>query len=148
MAEEPVVRIRCTAPEDAARCRAILAGAGLSLEESLTFLVVREADPDRVNDLLVAGGAHGRAVAREQVGRLLAWLLDHGADLAGRGPTLLMLVKRALSEAGLSDRYAPRPEPELLTAAAALHEELLATAGGFIPWEAFTAAFCTPRARP
>jgi len=148
MAEEPVVRIRCPAPEDAARCRAILAGAGFSPEESLTFLVVRRADPDRVNDLLVGGGAQGRAVAREQVGRLVAWLLDHGAELAGRGPTLSQLVKRALAEAGLSDRYAPRDEPALLASAAALHEQLLASAGGFVSWEAYTGAFCAPRGGP
>lgn len=145
MAQEPVVRIRCPSPEDAARCRAVLAGAGLSPEESLAFLVVRGDDPDRVNDLLVRGGALGRTVAREQVGRLLAWLLDHGHELAGRGPTLAQLVRRAVAESGLAERYLPRDEAALLAAAAALHEQLLATAGGFVPWERFTAAFCAPR---
>lgn len=146
MAEEPLVRIRSPDAGDAARCRAILAGGGLVAEESLTFLVVRDADPDRVNELLVAGGARGRAVAREQVGRTIAWLLDHGAELAARGPTLQQLVKRALAETGLAARYAPRGEAELVAGAAALHEQLLATAGGFVSWEAYVGAFCAPRA--
>ncbi len=146
MAEEPLVRIRCPDAADATRCRAALSAAGLAAEESLTFLVVRDADPDRVNELLVAGGARGRAVAREQVGRTIAWLIDHGADLAGRGPTLQQLVKRALSETGLASRYAPRGEEALLAGAAALHEQLLATAGGFVSWGAYTRAFCAPRA--
>jgi len=148
MAEEPQVRIRCPTPEDATHCRALLAGAGLEVEESLTFLVARAADPDRVNEVLVAGGARGRTVAREQVGRMIGWLLDHGAELTGRGPTLQQLVKRALSEAGLGTRYAPRDEAALLAAAAALHERLLATTGGFVSWEAYTAAFWTPRPGP
>lgn len=148
MAEEPQVRIRCPTPEDMVRCRALLAAAGHEAEESLTYLVVRAADPDRVNELLVAGGARGRAVAREQVGRMIGWLLDHGADLPGRGPTLQQLVKRALAETGLGARYAPRDEAALLSAAAALHERLLATAGGFVSWEAFAAAFCAPRPGP
>lgn len=148
MPDEPVVRIRCPSPEDAARCRALLVAAGLAPEESLAFLVVRAADPDRVNGLLVAGGAHGRTVAREQVGRAIAWLLDHGRELSGRGPTLRELARRAITETGLSSRYVPREEPALLSAAAALHEQLLATAGGFVPWEQYAAAFFAERAEP
>jgi len=142
---EPVVRIRCPSPEDVVRVRAILQAAGLAAEEQLTWLAVRDADPDAVNDLLVAGGAAGRAVAREQVGKLLGYLIDRQGDLSGRGPNLHQLVKRAIGEAGLGSRYAPRPEPELLSAAAALHERLLASGGGFVSWELFVAGFCAPR---
>jgi hypothetical protein len=145
MPVEPLVRIRCPSAEDAARCRAILSAAGLAPEESLSWLVVRDASPDAVNDLLVSGGAQGRSVAREQVGKLLGYLLDRQGDLAGRGPNLAQIVRRALSETGLSGRYAPRAEPELLSAAAELHEYLLASAGGFVPWERFVGAFCVPR---
>jgi hypothetical protein len=145
MPVEPVVRIRCPSPEDASRCRAILTAAGLAPEDSLSWLVVREASPDAVNDLLVAGGALGRTVAREQLGKLLGYLVDRQGDLAGRGPNLAQIVRRALAEAGLAARYAPRGEPELLAAAAGLHEHLLATAGGFVPWERFVRDFCAPR---
>jgi hypothetical protein len=141
---EPVVRVRSPSPEDRERCLAVLRGAGLEPGDSLGWLVVREASPDAVNDLLVAGGTLGRAVAREQVGRLLAYLLDH-PDLAGRGASLLQLVRRALSEAGLQARWAPRPEAELLAAGAALREHLLATGGAFVPWERFVADWCLAR---
>lgn len=147
MPDEPVVRIRTPSPEDAARCRAILSAAGLAPEESLSWLVVRDASPDAVNDLLVAGGALGRTVAREQVGKLLGYLLDRQGDLAGRGPNLAQIVRRTLAETGLAARYAPRGEAELLAAAAGLHEHLLATAGGFVPWERFVREFCAPASR-
>jgi len=142
---EPVVRVRCPSPEDRLRCGALLEAAGLEPGDSLDWLVVREASPDAVNDLLVAGGALGRAVAREQVGKLLAWLLDHPGDLVGREASLAMIVKKALAEAGLSARWAPRPEAELLLAAAALHEHLMASGGGFVPWERFVRELCVPR---
>jgi len=145
---EPVVRIRCPSPEDAAGARALLGAAGLAAEEQLTWLAVRDADPDAVNEVLVAGGALGRAVAREQVGRLLGYLVDRQGDLAGRGPNLHQIVSRGLAEAGLSARYRPRPEPELLHAAAALHEQLVAGGGGFVAWERFVTAFCAPREAP
>jgi hypothetical protein len=145
MPTEPLVRVRCPTPEDGARCRALLSAAGLSPEESLTWLVVRDASPDAVNDVLVAGGALGRAVAREQVGKLIGYLIDRQGDLAGRGPNLAQIVRRALAETGLADRYAPRDEAALLAAAGALHEHLLATAGGFVSWERFVADFCLLR---
>jgi hypothetical protein len=142
---EPVVRIRCPSPEDAARARTLLGSAGLAAEEQLTWLAVRDADPDAVNEVLVAGGAAGRAVAREQVGKLLGYLIDRQGDLAGRGTNLHQLVSRGLAEAGLGARYRPRPEPELLAAAAALHEQLLAGGGAFVSWERYVAAFCLSR---
>lgn len=145
MLPEPVVRIRCPTPEDAARCRAILAAAGMAPEDSLTFLAVRDQSPDAVNDLLVAGGALGRAVAREQVGKLIGYLIDRQGDLAGRGANLSQLVRRALAESGLSGRYAPRGEEALLSAAVALHRYLVESAGGFVPWERFARDFCVPR---
>lgn len=142
---EPLVRIRCPTPEDAARCRALLERAGLAVEEQLQWLAVRDAAPDRVNDLLVEGGALGRTVAREQVGRLVAFLLDHQGDLDRRGPQLAQIVQRGLSEAGLGARYRPRDEASLRAAAAAELERLLAEGGGRVPWERFAAAFCAPR---
>jgi hypothetical protein len=144
-APEPVVRIRCPSPEDAARCRRALSQAGLAAEESLQWLVVRGADPDAVNEALVAGGALGRTVAREHVGKLVGYLIDRQGDLSGRGANLIQLVRRALAETGLADRYAPRDEPALLAAAAALHEHLMATAGGFVSWERFVGDLCVPR---
>jgi hypothetical protein len=145
MLQEPMVRIRCPSPEDAARCRAALAAAGLAPEESLTWLLVRDASPDAVNEILVAGGALGRAVAREQVGKLLGYLIDRQGDLEGRGPNLLQLVRRALLETGLADRYAPRDEAALLQAAAEIHRTLVATAGGFVSWDRFVRDLCVPR---
>lgn len=145
MPNEPVVRIRTPTPEDAARCRAALASAGLAAEESLTWLLVRDGSPDAVNEILVAGGALGRTVGREQVGKLVGFLIDHGADLGTKGPQLGQLVRRTLSDTGLSGRYAPRPEPALVEAARALHERLMATAGGFVSWDEFVAGFCEVR---
>jgi len=142
---EPVVRIRAPSPEDAARCKALLELAGLAPEEQLGWLAVRDADPDRVNDLLVEGGALGRTTAREQVGRLVAYLLDHQGDLPHRGHQIRQIVQRALGEAGLAARHQPRDERALCEAAAAELERLLAEGGAKLSWERFVAAFCAPR---
>ena len=142
--QEPVVRIRCPSPEDEARARTALEGARLKPEASLTWLVVRNADPDAVNEALVAGGAVGRVVAREQMGKLLGWLLDRQGDLAGRETNLRHQVARLLSEAGLAGRYAPRTEAELMAAARGTYEYLVASGAGFVSWERFVALFCRP----
>jgi len=140
----PVVRIRCPTPEDEARCRAILERAGAAPERQLTWLVVRDADPDAVNELLVAGGAAGRVVVREGIGKLIGFLIDHEGRMAGREASLASTIARMLSAGGLDRRFAPRPERELGLAAAELHEYLTATAGGFVPWERFLELFCRP----
>jgi hypothetical protein len=140
---EPTVRIRCP-QADAARCRSLLAAAGLSGEGWPGGLAVREAEPDAVNEILVRGGAQGRAVAREQVGRLVGFVLDRQGELSARGPALRQIVRRALAEAGLESRYRPRGEPALCAAAGALLEHLLATGGGFVPWDRFVEEFCEP----
>lgn len=142
---EPVVRIRCPGPEDEARCRALLEKAGLAPEAQLTWLAVRDADPDRVNDLLVEGGAAGRVVAREQIGKLVGFVIDHGPAVAVRAGALRANVARVLSAAGLQERWEPRPEGEVAAAGAALHEYLMETRGGFVSWERFTGGFCYPR---
>ncbi len=139
---EPVVRVRCPTPEDEERCRAILARGGLALERQLTSLVVRDADPDLVNHALVEGGALGRTVVREQIGKLVGFVLDHGGRLAGSEASLSRTVARALASAGLERRLAPRPERELAASAAELHEYLMATSGGFVSWERFRTLFC------
>jgi len=139
---EPVVRIRCPSPEDEARCRAVLQRAGLVPETQLTWLAVRDADPDRVNDLLVEGGAAGRVAAREQVGKLIGFVIDHGPALDARAGSLRATVTRILSTAGLTARWSPRPEEEMGGAGAALHEYLMETRGGFVSWERFTGLFC------
>lgn len=145
---EPLVRIRCPSPEDAALVRALLAAAGFAAEEQLTWLVVRSADPDAVNDLLVAGGALGRTVARVQVAKLVGYLIDRQGDLAGRGANLRQLVQRTVTDAGLSARYAPRDEGALLLAGAATYERLMATGAGRVPWERFVAEYCVTRPGP
>ena len=139
---EPVVRIRCPSPEDEARCRTVLQKAGLVPETQLTWLAVRDADPDRVNDLLVEGGAAGRVAAREQVGKLIGFVIDHGPSLDARAGSLRATVTRILSTAGLTARWSPRPEEEMGGAGAALHEYLMETRGGFVSWERFTGLFC------
>ena len=144
---ESVVRIRCASPADAERCRALLSGAGLAPEDSLTWLVVRQANPDAVNALLVEGGALGRVVVREQIGKLVGWLIDRQGDLAGRSRNVKSLVERVVADAGLKDRYAPREEAILLAEAAALHEQLMATGAAMVTWDAFVARFLEPRAR-
>jgi hypothetical protein len=141
---EPVVRLRCPDAPDEERCRAILERSGLRLERQLTWLVVRDADPDRVNELLVAGGAIGRVAAREQVGKLLGFVLDHGGRLAGREASLRSNVARVIATSGLERRWTPRPDPELVVAAARLHEWLMASGAGFVSWERFLELFCRP----
>jgi hypothetical protein len=139
---EPLVRIHSPSPEDEVRCRAVLEKAGLAPEAHLTWIAVREEDPDRVNDLLVDGGALGRVVVREQIGKLVGFVIDHGPALDERAGSLRANVTRVLSSAGLSSRWAPRPEGEMGAAGAALHEYLMATRGGFVSWERFTRLFC------
>ncbi len=139
--KEPVVRIRC-GPEEEARCRAALSRAGLEAERSLSWLVVRDASPDLVNEALAAGGADARTAVRIRIGQLLGWLLDRGGKLEGRGVNLTALVSRVLEEGGLAARYRPRPEPALLAAARDAYEHLLATGAGFYPWDRFVEAFC------
>jgi hypothetical protein len=141
---EPVVRVRSPSPEDEVRCRALLEKAGLAPESQLTWLAVRDADPDRVNDLLVEGGAVGRVAAREQIGKLIGFVIDHGPGLEARAGSLRSNVARVLSTAGLGARWAPRPEEEMGQAGAALHEYLMETRGGFVSWERFTVLFCRP----
>jgi hypothetical protein len=138
---EPVVRIRC-APEQEGRCLAALARAGFEGERSLTWIVVRNAAPDAVNEALVAGGAGVRVAGRERLGQLIGWLLDRAGRLEGRGVNVETLVKRVLEDAGLTARYAPRPIPALLAAAAAEHERLLATGAARLDWDAFVERFC------
>jgi hypothetical protein len=145
---EPIVRIRCPAPEDEVRCRALLEKAGLAPKSQLTWLVVRDADPDRVNDLLVQGGAVGRVVAREQIGKLIGFVIDHGPALDARAGSLRATVARVLTTAGLAARWGPRPEGEMGAAGAALHEHLMETRGGFVSWERFTGLFCRPAGSP
>jgi hypothetical protein len=138
------VRIRC-APEEEARCRAALERAGFAAERSLTWLVVRDADPDAVNEALAAGGARPRVVVRERIGRLVGWLLDHGPDLRGRGATLRALVARVLDDGGLAARWAPAEEAALLEGGGTLHEHLVATGAGFVPWGRFVELLCVGR---
>jgi hypothetical protein len=139
---EPLVRIRFPSPEDEARCRAVLGKAGLAPEAQLTWLAVRDEDPDRVNDLLVEGGALGRVVVREQIGKLIGFVIDHGPRLDDRAGSLLANVTRVLTSGGLSSRWSPRPESEMGAAGSALHEYLMATRGGFVSWGQFTGLFC------
>jgi len=142
--KEAVVRIRC-APEEEAACRAALSRAGLEAERSLTWLVVRDASPDAVNEALVVGGAIPRAAVRARIGQLLGWLLDREGKIEGRGVNLTALVSRVLDEGGLAATYRPRPELALLAAAAAAYEHLMATGAGFLPWDRFVAEFCEER---
>jgi hypothetical protein len=144
---EPVVRIRCE-PEDEGRCRAALGRAGFEAERSLSWLVVRDASPDAVNEALVSGGARPRAAVRARIGQLLGWLLDKEGRLEGRGVNVAALVSRVLEEGGLAARYRPRPEADLLAAAAALHEHLVATGASFVSWDRFVADFCEARGGP
>ena len=140
---EPVVRIRCT-PEEEARARAALARAGFAAERSLTWLVVRDADPDAVNEALAAGGADPRVAVRVRVGQLVGWLLDRQGRIDGRGANVQALVSRVLEEGGLTARHRPKPAPALLAGAAALYEDLMATGAGPVSWERFLALFCDP----
>jgi hypothetical protein len=142
---EPVVRIRCAGPDDEARCRRALAAAGLAPEASLSWLVVRAAHPDQVNVLLVSAGAHGRVVVRERLGQLVGWLLDREGRLAGRERNVRSLVERVIADGGLSARYAPKDDPALLAAAAALYDRLVAETAPFVSWDEFVDAFCVAR---
>ncbi|HET7754945.1 MAG TPA: hypothetical protein VFK85_13635 [Anaeromyxobacteraceae bacterium] len=142
---ESVVRIRYANPADAERCRAMLRDAGLEPEDSLTWLVVRQANPDAVNAVLVGGGALGRVVVREQIGKLVGWLIDRQGDLAGRSRNVKSLVERVVSDAGLKDRYEPRDEATLLAEAEDLHEQLMASGAAMVTWDAFVARFLRPR---
>ena len=138
---EPVVRIRCPL-ESEARCVAALTRAGFVPERSLTWIVVRDASPDAVNDALAAGGAEPRTAVRARIGQLVGWLLDRQGAIEGRGVNLTALVSRVLEDGGLAARYRPRPEAALLASAAALYEHLMATGAGFFPWDRFVEAFC------
>lgn len=139
-----MVRIRCPAEEEA-RCLAALARAGFQGERSLTWVVVRDAAPDAVNEALVAGGAAVRVASRVRLGQLIGWLLDHGGKVEGRGANVEALVSRVLEDAGAAARYRPRPVPELLAAAAAEHERLLSTGAALLRWDDFVDRFCAPR---
>lgn len=141
---EPIVRIRCP-PEEEARCLAALARGGFAGERSLTFMVVRDAAPDAVNEALAAGGAKVRVAVRERLGQLVGWLLDRQGRLEGRGVNVEALVRRVLEDGGLSSRYAARPIPELLAAASTVYEELLASGAAIVTWDRFVAAFCVER---
>jgi hypothetical protein len=143
---EPIVRIRCKTPEEEQRCRAILEKASFAPEQSLTWLVVRNADPDAVNEALVKGGAFARVAAREQIARLIAYLIDRQGRLDDRGMNLKNLAGRVLEEAGLLERYALRPEPELVASAKVLYEQLMATAASFLPWSRYLELFCVAKA--
>jgi hypothetical protein len=141
---EPVVRIRCP-PEEEARCLAALARAGFRGERVLTWVVVREAPPDEVNEALAAGGAGVRVAARERIGQLVGWLLDRAGALDGKAVNVEALVSRTLDDAGLGARYRPRPGPELLAAARAEYERLLATGASLLAWDEFVERFCVAR---
>jgi len=143
---ESIVRIRVASPEDDARCRQSLSAAGFSAEASLTWLVVRDADPDEVNAALIAGGALGRVAAREAVAKLVGWLIDRQGALAGRERNVKALVERVLADSALAQRYAPRPDAALVPAAAALYEDLMARGAPFVPWDRFLELFCVERA--
>ncbi len=136
-----MVRIRC-GPDEEARCRAALARAGFEVERSLTWLVVRDAPPDAVNEALAAGGADPRVAVRQRIGQLIGWLLDREGELDGRAVNVQALVRRVLEEGGLTGRYRPRPLDALLAGAAALYAELVETAAGFVSWDRFVELFC------
>ncbi len=145
--EEPVVRIRC-APGDVARAEAALEKWGLAAERSPTGLLVRDADPDAVNEALAAGGAVSRVVVRERIGKLVGWLIDREGRLDGRGVNVRALVSRVLEEGGLAGRYAPKPEGALLAAALASYGELMATGAARVSWASFVERFCDARVPP
>jgi hypothetical protein len=106
--------------------------------------VVRDADPDAVNEALAAGGADPRVAVRVRIGQLVGWLIDRQGRLQGRGANVQALVSRVIEEGGLGARYRPKPADALLAGAAALHEQLMASGAGFVPWERFLALFCDP----
>jgi hypothetical protein len=138
---EPVVRVRCP-PEEEARTLAALARAGFQAERSLTWLVVRDADPDLVNEALAAGGAVPRVAVRERIGQLVGWVIDREGKLEGRAANVQALVRRVLDDGGLGARHRPKPADALLAGAKALHEQLMATGAAFVPWGRFLELFC------
>lgn len=138
------MRIRC-AEGDEPRTRAALAARGWAAERSLTWLVVRDASPDAVNEALAAGGAHSRVAVRERIGKLVGWVLDREGRLEGRAVNVKALVARVLEDGGLAGRYAPRDEAALLAGAGALHERLMATGAALLAWDEFLDLFCAPR---
>ena len=142
---EPIVRIRVT-PDADARARAALERAGFAPERSLTWLVVRDASPDAVNEALVVGGADVRVAVRERIGQLVGWLLDRGGRLEGKAVNVQALVRRVLEDGGYAARWQHHPLDELLAAAAATYEELLATGAAMLTWDAFVERFCVPAA--
>lgn len=142
---EPTVRLRCP-PDQEARARRALEAAGLAAERVLTWLVVRDASPDTVNEALVAGGATVRVAVRERIGQLVGWLIDREGKLDGRAVNVQALVRRVLEEGGYAERYAPRPPEALLASARALHGELLATGAAQVTWPRFLELFCEARA--
>jgi hypothetical protein len=81
-------------------------------------------------------------VVREQLGKLVGFVLDHGPELGARAGSLRANVARLLSTAGLASRWTPVPEGEVAAAGAALHGYLMETRGGFVSWERFTRLFC------
>lgn len=141
---EPVVRIRCT-PEEESRCLSALSRAGFEGERVLTWIVVRDEPPDAVNEALVAGGTVVRVASRARLGQLVGWLLDHAGKYEGRGVNVETLVSRVIDDGGLLARYRPRPIPELLLAAVAEHERLVATGAAILRWDDFVDRFCMPR---
>jgi hypothetical protein len=141
---EPVVRIRC-APEEEGRCRAALARAGFEAQRALSWLVVRDAPPDAVNEALAAGGAGPRIAVRVRIGQLLGWLLDREGKLDGRGVNLVALVSRVLDEGGLTARYRPKPAEALVAGGREAYEHLMATGAGFLSWDRFVELFCEER---
>ncbi len=143
---EPVVRIRVATPEEAERSRQALAAAGLSAEASLTWLVVREADPDEVHRALVCAGARGRVAVRAGISTLVGWIIDRQGALEGRSRNVKAIVDRLLADGGLAVRYAPRPDDELLASATALHRSLMAEGAPFLSWARVLELFCRERA--
>ena len=136
-----MVRIRC-GPDDEARCRGALARAGFEAERSLTWLVVRGASPDAVNEALAAGGAESRVAVRQRIGQLIGWLLDREGRIEGRAVNVQALVRRVLEEGGLAERYRAKSLDALLAGAAALHGQLVETSAGFVAWDRFVELFC------
>ncbi len=141
---EPVVRIRCP-PEEEARCLTALSRGGFTGERVLTWVVVRNAPVDQVNEALVSGGAAVRVAARERLGQLVGWLLDRAGKLDGKAVNVEALVSRALEDAGLTARYRPRSSPELLAAARDEHERLLSTGAAMLRWDDFVDRFCAAK---
>jgi hypothetical protein len=141
---EPLVRIRCP-PEEEARCLAALSRGGFTGERVLTWVVVRNAPVDEVNEALVSGGAAVRVAARERIGQLVGWLLDRAGKLDGKAVNVEALVSRAIDDAGLGARYRPRSGQELLAAAREEHERLLDSGAAMLRWDDFVDRFCAAK---